>query len=94
MGGGWSVIWRFHHGGGGSGGHHRSEDSLSPWTGGGRSSAAVAGFHGLPLPLAIRGPLRATAARLREESRNVFVCVSTECLPDMPLAAAMERLAE
>jgi len=24
----------------------------------------------------------------------VFVCVSTECLPDMPLAAAMERLAE
>jgi sugar phosphate isomerase/epimerase len=28
------------------------------------------------------------------ESRRVFVCVSTECLPDMPLAAAMERLAE
>jgi sugar phosphate isomerase/epimerase len=25
---------------------------------------------------------------------NVFVCVSTESLPDMPLAAAMERLAE
>jgi sugar phosphate isomerase/epimerase len=24
----------------------------------------------------------------------VFVCVSTECLPDLPLAAAMERLAE
>ena len=24
----------------------------------------------------------------------MFVCVSTECLPDMPLAAAMERLAE
>jgi hypothetical protein len=24
----------------------------------------------------------------------VFVCVSTECLPEMPLAAAMERLAE
>jgi len=24
----------------------------------------------------------------------VFVCVSTECLPDMPLAAAMERLSE
>ncbi|MEX0671128.1 MAG: sugar phosphate isomerase/epimerase [Pirellulales bacterium] len=29
-----------------------------------------------------------------KESWNVFVCVSTECLPDMPLAAAMERLAE
>jgi sugar phosphate isomerase/epimerase len=25
---------------------------------------------------------------------HVFVCVSTECLPDLPLAAAMERLAE
>ena len=24
----------------------------------------------------------------------MFVCVSTECLPDLPLAAAMERLAE
>ena len=22
----------------------------------------------------------------------MFVCVSTECLPDMPLAAAMERM--
>jgi sugar phosphate isomerase/epimerase len=30
----------------------------------------------------------------REERSIVFVCVSTECLPDMPLAAAMERLAE
>jgi len=28
------------------------------------------------------------------EPHRVFVCVSTECLPDMPLAAAMERLAE
>jgi sugar phosphate isomerase/epimerase len=30
----------------------------------------------------------------RQEPREVFVCVSTESLPDMPLAQAMERLAE
>jgi sugar phosphate isomerase/epimerase len=30
----------------------------------------------------------------REECDGVFVCVSTECFPELPLAKAMERLAE